>query len=156
VTRTALDSNVLIYGEADPDLARGAVAEALIPFAAASGILPAQALAEYLWVIWRKRPERFPGAVLQASLYRETFEIVGTDSDLVLSAAQLTRRHRMQFWDAIICAAAMKGGAEVLLTEDLQDGSLIEGLRVLNPFALENRAELQRIFPGVKLPSAAL
>jgi predicted nucleic acid-binding protein len=38
------------------------------------------------------------------------------------------------FWDALIIEAALAGGAERLLTEDLQDGQVIDGLRIENPF----------------------
>ena len=41
----------------------------------------------------------------------------------------------MQFWDCVVCAAAIAAGAKVLLTEDVQDGRTIEGLRLINPFA---------------------
>lgn len=38
------------------------------------------------------------------------------------------------FWDALIVEAALAAGADTLLTEDLQHGREIEGLRVHNPF----------------------
>jgi predicted nucleic acid-binding protein len=38
------------------------------------------------------------------------------------------------FWDALILEAALRGGADRLLTEDLQHGQEIEGLRIDNPF----------------------
>ena len=37
-------------------------------------------------------------------------------------------------WDALIVAAALHQGCETLLSEDLQDGQIIEGVRVVNPF----------------------
>ena len=40
----------------------------------------------------------------------------------------------LSFWDAQILEAALKGGVDRLLTEDLQNGQNIEGLRVENPF----------------------
>ena len=40
----------------------------------------------------------------------------------------------LSFWDALILEAALRGGADTLLTEDLQHGQRIEGLTVVNPF----------------------
>ena len=37
-------------------------------------------------------------------------------------------------WDALIVAAALHQGCETLLSEDLQHGQTIEGVRVVNPF----------------------
>jgi predicted nucleic acid-binding protein len=34
----------------------------------------------------------------------------------------------------MIVAAAVRSGAEMLLSEDLNDGQLIEGVRIRNPF----------------------
>jgi len=38
------------------------------------------------------------------------------------------------FWDALILEAALRGGADSLLTEELQHGRVIDGIRVENPF----------------------
>ena len=42
-------------------------------------------------------------------------------------------------WDALIIAAAIHQDCEILLSEDLQHGQVIEGVRVVNPF-LDNHA----------------
>ncbi len=42
---------------------------------------------------------------------------------------------RIGFWDALIVAAAAKSGAARLLSEDLNPGQQIAGLRIENPFA---------------------
>ena len=49
-------------------------------------------------------------------------------------ALELQERYRFSFWDALIVAAALEAGCTRLLTEDLQHGQVIEGLRVENPF----------------------
>jgi predicted nucleic acid-binding protein len=45
------------------------------------------------------------------------------------------RRNQLSLWDALIVVAAKAGGASELLSEDLQSRQIIEGLRVVNPFA---------------------
>lgn len=42
---------------------------------------------------------------------------------------------RISFWDALIVAAAAKSGATRILSEDLNPGQKIAGLRIENPFA---------------------
>ncbi len=53
----------------------------------------------------------------------------------VLLAAVTTRaRFGISYWDAAIIEAARLSGAEVVLSEDLQDGQDFGGVRVENPF----------------------
>lgn len=48
----------------------------------------------------------------------------------------LAERYGLSVYDAMIVATALIAGCEVLWTEDMQDGLLIEGqLRLANPFA---------------------
>jgi predicted nucleic acid-binding protein len=43
-------------------------------------------------------------------------------------------KYRLSFYDSLIVAAAVGAGCTRLLTEDLQHGQIIEGVRVENPF----------------------
>lgn len=59
-------------------------------------------------------------------------------SQSVLEEAwQVEDRYSFSFWDALIVAAARSAECEVLLTEDLQDGQDLDGLRVVSPFSYE-------------------
>lgn len=60
--------------------------------------------------------------------------LVQADAPMVLAAADLSQRRKLSFWDALIVESARRGGAAVLLSEDLQHGQDIEGVRVENPF----------------------
>jgi predicted nucleic acid-binding protein len=60
--------------------------------------------------------------------------IVPVDSSLILSAIDRSRSMQVSFWDALIIEAALSVGATCLLTEDLQHGRQIDGLRITNPF----------------------
>ena len=63
----------------------------------------------------------------------------------IVAGGQLAQKHRLQFWDSVLCTVARSGGAEVLLTEDLQDGRDLDGLRVANPFSASNRLLLAEL-----------
>ena len=53
---------------------------------------------------------------------------------LYSEAIALQRRLRLSFYDSLIVAAALEAGCKRLLTDDMQDGQRIEGLRIENPF----------------------
>jgi predicted nucleic acid-binding protein len=38
------------------------------------------------------------------------------------------------FYDALILTAAIESGCRTLLTEDLQDGRIVQGITIRNPF----------------------
>lgn len=67
--RIALDSNILLYAELEPDSDKGALAADTIAAAALRGILAAQVLGEFLNVV-RRQPKRLTEAQVQAALYR--------------------------------------------------------------------------------------
>lgn len=66
--------------------------------------------------------------------YFSTFRTLPEDARMVLGAVRRGQELRLSFWDALIIEAALKAGADRLLTEDMQHGQVIEGMRVENPF----------------------
>jgi predicted nucleic acid-binding protein len=49
-------------------------------------------------------------------------------------ALALRAIYAFAFYDCLVVASALDGGCKRLLTEDLQHGQRIEGLRIENPF----------------------
>ena len=138
MTRVALDSNILIYAEIEPDTEKGMRAADLILRVARDGVLPAQVLGEFLRFVQRRVPDSFDEATRQARLYRSVFITPPTTDAIIDTASALARAHGLQLWDCVICAASADARAKVLLTEDMQDGRILDGLRLINPFAEAN------------------
>lgn len=63
------------------------------------------------------------------------------DAEIMDRAWKIEDRYRLSFWDALIVAAARAASCAGLLTEDLQDDQVVDGVRVINPF-LHRPAEL--------------
>lgn len=133
--RTFIDTNVLIYADDRSSGAKGEVARALIHslMTARRGVLSIQVLQEYFAVATRKLGVDAPTARRKVELLA-TLEVVKPEVADVLAAIDLTRLHSISFWDALIVRAGENAGCAVLLSEDLQAGSVISGLRVKNPF----------------------
>ena len=147
MTRVALDSNILIYAELEPDSDKGKRCIDLILRAARDGVIPAQVLGEYLRFIQRRAPAAFEEAIRQTRIYQATFLTPPTTAGIIDRASDLANAHRLRFWDCIVCAASMQAGAKTLLTEDLQDGRALDGLRLLNPFAATNAQAIDALLP---------
>jgi predicted nucleic acid-binding protein len=122
---------VVIYAfTSDP---RSARSEALL---ADGGDLSVQVLNEFTNVARRKLGMDWNEveAALQAirALARTIHPV---DLETHAAALALAQRHGFAFYDALIVASALKGRCEVLYSEDMQDGLVIEDrLRIVNPF----------------------
>jgi len=90
-------------------------------------------------------PAAFEGAIRQVSIYQAAFLTPPTTSAIVDKAAELARAHRMQLWDGVVCAASAQAGAKALLTEDMQDGRILDGLRLINPFVASNAEAIEAL-----------
>jgi|SRR4051812_6716392 predicted nucleic acid-binding protein len=145
MTRVALDSNILIYAELEPESEKGMRSIDLILRSARDGVIPAQVLGEFLRFIQRRVPTGFEDAVRQVSIYEAAFLTPPTTVDIIDMASTLARAHRMQLWDCVVCAASTRAGAKTLLTEDMQDGRTLDGLRLINPFAAANTEAVEAL-----------
>lgn len=133
--RRFLDTNVLVYADdleagAKRDRARGLVAEAL---SSGEGVVSTQVLQEFFVIATGKLDVDVAIARRKVELLA-AMDVVGIDLDLILAAIDLRRLHSISFWDALILRAAAVAGCSLLLTEDLQHGQVVDGVRVENPF----------------------
>src|ERR1044072_4379047 len=144
--RVALDSNILIYAELEPDSEKGKRAPHLILRVARDGVIPVQVLGEFLRFVQRRMPAAFEEAIRQVSIYQAAFLTPPSTDAIINRATELARAHHLQFWDGVVCAASADAGAKDLLTEDMQDGRIRDGLRVMNPFSAANADAIETLW----------
>ncbi len=60
--------------------------------------------------------------------------LVVNDGRNILRAVDLQIKYHFSFWDSLILQAAMTSMSEFLLSEDFQDGQVIESVTIINPF----------------------
>lgn len=133
--RVFIDTNVLVYADdldAGPKntLARTLVAEALLQ---GTGVLSTQVLQEFFAVATRKLGVAAEVARRKVELLAH-LEVVRIDVDAILAAIDLHRLHPLSFWDALIIQSAASAGCSRLLSEDLQHGRTLAGVKIENPF----------------------
>jgi predicted nucleic acid-binding protein len=62
------------------------------------------------------------------------------NENILLKAADLRNQHKISFWDSLIVSAALSVKIEILLSEDMQHGLVIENtLEIVNPFRIEQK-----------------
>lgn len=133
-----VDTNVLAYAHDRSEATKRPIAAALLTrlWETRSGTLSTQVLQEFYVVATRKFTPPIPSfdAREVVALYG-TWPLVEVDLALILAATRIEEADSISFWDALIVEAARRSGADVLLSEDLQDGRIIAGVRIQNPFA---------------------
>lgn len=147
--RVALDTNFLAYAEGIDDAGRRDAALDLIQhLPQESTVVPVQVLAELFNVLVRKAGKSQSDAREALLGWRDTFPVVETSSEVLLTAADLAADHRFGIWDAVIMSAASHAGCRLLLSEDLQDGFTWGGVTVANPFASPRHRLLDTLLRG--------
>ncbi len=138
MTRSFVDTNILVYRLDDTEPSKQAIAEALVQDLIASHeiVISTQILQELFVTLTRKLSANIhaPDAKEIVRAHVE-LPVVQVDVTLILRAMDRVEAASISFWDALVVETALVASATRLLTEDLQHGQVFDGrLRVENPF----------------------
>lgn len=133
--RSFFDTNLLVYADAADEPAKQAQAIRLIKAHRAVGtaVLSTQVLQEFVNVALRKLQLPAPLIRERLSLYAR-FDLVPATPEIIEGALGLHALWGTSFYDALILQAAISSGCSVLFTEDMQDGAVTQGVKIVNPF----------------------
>lgn len=136
IDRVFVDTNVFVYADDDSagdkrERAREILAE-LIP--AGRAVVSTQVLQEYFVVATKKLKLPADRARQRIELLAK-LDVIVVRPELVLGAIDLHRLHGFSFWDALVVRCASSAACARLLSEDLQHGQTVDGVRIESPFA---------------------
>ncbi|KNZ33591.1 MAG: twitching motility protein PilT [Methylibium sp. NZG] len=132
-----LDTNVLLYGVDDRDLTKRDRARAWIVacWERRCGRISTQVLNEYYSNARRKFSSVIAGGDARAEVRRyQLWRPWVIDHPTVETAWAVESRYGLNYWDALMVAAAQQQGCVLLLTEDMQHDQIIDKVRIVNPF----------------------
>lgn len=136
--RFFLDTNLLVYAIDASDPAKQGIAIRWLAAAhrTGDGIVSYQVVQEWFNVVLRKAavPLKPDEAIAHYRTLIEPLWRIQSSPELLDTALDLHRRGLFSWWDALIVSAAVHGGCDRLLSEDLQHGRQIAGIRIQNPF----------------------
>ena len=130
MSKAFIDSNVILY-LLSHDATKADKAESILQ---AGGVISVQVLNELVSVCHRKLKMHWDeiDAVLQA--VKASVQVVPLTEASHELAVQLCKRYQLSFYDAHICSAALVAGSTIVLSEDMQNGMVVDNLVVKNPF----------------------
>jgi predicted nucleic acid-binding protein len=135
--KTFVDTNILVYAhDVDQGQKHQTARDILIELMQSrSGALSPQVLQEFYVTVTRKIAKPLSKREARETVRDYSVWCIDTTAAEVAAAFRIEDEAKISFWDALICASALKAGATVLLSEDMNSGQQIAGLRIQNPFA---------------------
>jgi predicted nucleic acid-binding protein len=131
------DTNILLYAARHKlmgaDAAKRMIAQELV--ADYDFMISGQVLSEFYANATKTGPHQLSSNQAEEWIDRLAIQpCIPIDASLVQSGIELANRYRINYWDAAIVAAAHRGDADLLYTEDLNDGQRYGEVTAINPF----------------------
>ena len=137
--RLFVDTNILIYALDPADPEKRSVSADLLRQTISSHTLTLspQSLNECYRVLTQRRN------LMPVEAARAYVRVLAPWAIAPLDAATTERAWAVQdqagltWWDSLMLAAALRAECRLFVSEDMQDGTLIDGMRIANPFSAE-------------------
>lgn len=132
-----LDTNVLLYAARTKLVGADALKRPIALGLISDGDFKTsgQILAEFYHNAVKDGPYKMPAEKAIEWIGRVTTQpCVAIDVKVVKSAIDISQRYKISYWDGAIIAAAQEADADLLYTEDLNDGQHYGSVTAINPF----------------------
>jgi predicted nucleic acid-binding protein len=133
--RTFFDTNVLVYCDDESEPAKQLKALEVLDkhTRARTGVVSLQVLQEYFVTVCRKLGLD-PGTARRKVEIFAMLDVAEPKVSDILAAIDLHRFQGFSYWDALVLRMATQAGCRVLLSEDMQHGRVVDGVKIVNPF----------------------
>jgi len=130
------DSNILIYSIDKDEPEKQQIAKNLLSFAVEkeNGVISTQNLQEFYNASTKKIKRTKEDAKLDVEVFASTFPVVQISPSIIIKAIEIQIKNTLSFYDSLIISAASNSGCVVCYSEDLNNGQIINGVKVINPF----------------------
>jgi predicted nucleic acid-binding protein len=129
-----LDTNIIIYLYSEDETDKNKIALDILD-SYNDAIISNQVINEITNVLFKKfrlSAEDVENVVLEID---NSLRIVDNSLKTQIKAVRLKGKYGFQYYDALIVATALEHGCNILFSEDMQHGQVIEdSLRIINPF----------------------
>lgn len=130
------DTNILVYSVDENDLQKKEIASQLLTDASSSktGIISTQSLQEFYNVAIKKLKLSKQIAKEYVELFSSQLTVRQVTVPLILNAIDISIKNKLSFWDSLILSSANDNGCIIVYSEDLNNGQIVGGTKILNPF----------------------
>jgi predicted nucleic acid-binding protein len=137
IGKVCVDSNVLIYTKDRLNPTKAKRCEAWLNHLVLTGqmVLSPQAINEYFAAMLRQKVPVDDAVDAAQSLIPYIPHPI--DQAVIHRALTIFARYKTSWWDALMLGWAAQAGCATFLTEDSQSTSVMEGVQIVSPFAME-------------------
>jgi predicted nucleic acid-binding protein len=130
-----LDTNILVYSMDRADNTKQKKCREWVRslISDSSGVVSTQVLQEF-YVASTSKLGADPLIIKDILRSFERFETVLVTPGLIREAVDCSIINQLSFWDSLIVVSAESAECEIVLTEDLNPGQIIRGVRIESPF----------------------
>ncbi|MBO4638411.1 MAG: PIN domain-containing protein [Treponema sp.] len=131
------DSNILVYSVDERDTKKQKIAINLIDKAIHRniGTISTQSLQEFYAVTTQKLKLSKEAAKEYLDFFSENLPVTQVSVQHIFNAIDISIKTQFSFWDSLIVSAAHTSGCVIVYSEDMSHNQLVNGIKIINPFA---------------------
>lgn len=134
-----VDTNIIVYSRDASEKLKQPIAREYLEklWRDQTGVISIQVLNEYYVTVTKKLK---PG-LSQKDAWEDICALMAwvplpIDMTVLHQAKLIEEKYIISWWDSMIVAAAKIGGCKTIYSEDLSNGQIIEGIKIVNPFLI--------------------
>lgn len=131
------DTYILVYMQDTSDLAKQSVARKLFYNCSKekTAVISTQVLQEFYNISTGKLQQDKKATKTIIRNFSANLEVVQVSCEIIDFAIDLNMNTQFSIWDSLILASAINAECSLLYTEDLNSGQIVDGVKIVNPFA---------------------
>lgn len=129
-----IDTNIFIYSIDTKSPHKQLIAHRLLKSCHVDDTFVSTQVLQELYNVATTKMKHSPETARNAVQFATRFNVRQVSINTIFSAININTRYQLSFWDSLILAAAIEVGCDTLYTEDLNDGQVVEGVKIVNPF----------------------
>ncbi|HWD58146.1 MAG TPA: PIN domain-containing protein [Stellaceae bacterium] len=143
--RFTLDSNVLVYAvDGRAGLKHETARQIVLAAARLDCWLTFQSVSEFYVAVTRKRIVPAAAAAERVVDWMTAFRCLAVSGRTIQAALPNAVARRSSYWNALLVATAAEAGCNLVLTEDMADGTFLSGVQIHNPFVIGGMSDMTR------------
>jgi len=133
VVKTFIDTNILVYAFTTNEPEKREIALEFLDNCLP--VISTQVIKEFSNVLLKKTNIDLQTIQETVNEIIDITDVVSEEIALILASFDIHKRYKSSFYDSLIITTAIHSKCQILLSEDMQDGQIIEGtLKIVNPF----------------------
>ncbi len=134
-----VDTNIIVYSRDASEKLKEPIARTYLEklWRDQSGVISTQVLDEYYVIVTKKlKPGLSQKVAWEDICALMAWGPLPIDMAVLHQAKLIEEKYTISWWDSMIVAAAKIVGCKTIYSEDLSNGQIIEGIKIVNPFLI--------------------